>query len=441
MKKNFFVFACLSLLSLSVGAQNNDEQGSTDNGGHRGIDFSINPGYLIPTKGGSDGIISAELGIGKRINKNFYLGIGTGAFVPTNEGGKVMIPITADFKLHFPLKPNGITPGVLVRSGYVINTADDQSVKNGKHWVTIPQPNFVMAQIMPTIDIPLSHSVDFTLGLGYTHFFATKGSNNSGGDFTIRTGFNFHKSTSASRKPRKLQVPTRDNGVQLTFEGGGLKVGNSNDDYKYGALGSVVATYKLNPNISFGLGAGADYFSLVKDGGVEFSDHRYDGQNYNSTYNIDTNVTAIRLFARGNYRLTDARLSPIATLDAGLRFYSYGGDTNVYGDLLGGDSSDMAVESPRSFENNLGTPSKVAFYVAPAVGVSLRATNNSYLELKVGYTIAPSVSGKSGEYSFTSKSNMDFTRTYSCSKLNMSSLYLSIGYTHTFRWGKNLFKK
>lgn len=48
-----------------------------------------------------------------------------------------------------------------------------------------------MAQIMPTIDIPLSHSVDFTLGLGYTHFFATKGSNNSGGDFTIRTGFNF----------------------------------------------------------------------------------------------------------------------------------------------------------------------------------------------------------------------------------------------------------
>ena len=189
MKKNLFVFVCLSLLSLSVGAQNNDEQGSTDNGGHRGIDFSINPGYLIPTKGGSDGIISAELGIGKRINKNFYLGIGTGAFVPTNEGGKVMIPITADFKLHFPLKPNGITPGVLVRSGYVINTADDQNVKNGKHWVTIPKPNFVMAQIMPTIDIPLSHSVDFTLGLGYTHFFATKGSNNSGGDFTIRTGF------------------------------------------------------------------------------------------------------------------------------------------------------------------------------------------------------------------------------------------------------------
>lgn len=79
--------------------------------------------------------------------------------------------------------------------------------------------------------------------------------------------------------------------------------------------------------------------------------------------------------------------------------------------------------------------------MAPAVGVSLRATNNSYLELKVGYTIAPSVSGKSGEYSYTSKSNMDFTRTYSCSKLNMSSLYLSIGYTHTFRWGKNLFKK
>lgn len=442
MKKNLLIIVCLLLLSIPIVAQNSEAQSSIVNEGHRGLDFSINPGYLIPTKGGSNGLLSTELELGKRINKNFYLGIGTGAFVPVNDGGNVQIPITADFKLYFPLKPNGITPGVLVRSGYVINTADDISVKVGKKWQTIPQPNFVMAQIMPTIDIPLSHSVDFTLGLGYTHFFATKGSNNSGGDFTIRTGFNFHKSTSANRKPRKPKVPTRDSGVQLTFEGGiiGLtnndKIEYANNDNKFGYLGNIVATYKLNPQLSFGLGVGMEAFGIKKNEGIDYTDYRYDGYEYTGQNWIDAKISALKVFARGSYRITDSKLSPFASCDAGFRFYSYtDGETNIYGDM-GGEPV-----NPGDFCYNIGEPSKVAFYVAPAIGLSLRTTNNSYIELKVGYSMAPNILGKSGEYSFESAYNQDFTRTYSCSKIKMSYPFVSIGYTHTFKWGKNLFNK
>lgn len=432
MKKNLFIFTCLSLLSIPAVAQNSDVQGATENGGHRGLDFSINPSYYIPTKDGGKGTISAELGLGKRINKNFYVGIGTGAFIPTSESEKVQIPITADFKLLFPLKPNGITPGFLVRTGYVINTAEDQSIKVGKKWQTIPSPDHIMAQIMPTIDIPLSHSVDFTLGLGYTHFFPTKGSGSSG-DFTIRTGFNFHKSTSANRKPRKPKVPTRDNGVQLSFEGGVISL--SDNDNKIGGLGNIVATYKWNPQLSFGLGVGMDAFGISKEEGTEFVDRRYDGNEYHYNNGIDANISALKVFARGSYRLTDNKLSPFVSCDAGFRFYSYGGDTDVYGDW------DGEQDKPGSFSNNIGEPSKVAFYAAPAIGLSLRTTNNSYIELKAGYSIAPNISEKSGEYAYKSNSNMDFTRTYTCPKIKMSYPFLTIGYTHTFRWGKNLFKK
>lgn len=435
MKTNLSIIVCLLLLSIPIFAQNSEAQSSIVNEGHRGIDFSVNPGYHISTKGGSNGMLSTELGLGKRINKNFYLGIGTGAFIPINDGGNVQIPITADFKLHFPLNPNSITPGILVRSGYVINTADDISVKVGKKWQTIPQPNFVIAQIMPTIDIPLSHSVDFTLGLGYTHFFATKGSNNSGGDFTIRTGFNFHKSTSANCKPRKPKVPTRDSGVQLTFEGGIISL--TDNDNKVGYLGNIVATYKLNPQLLFGFGVGMDVFGIEKDEGIDYTDCRYDGNKYTCHNWIDAKISALNVFARGSYRLTDSKLSPFASCDAGFRFYSYiDGETNIYG-----ESGDVEQDNPGAFCKNIGEPSKVAFYVAPAIGLSLRTTNNSYIDLKVGYSMAPNILGKSGEYSFVSEYNQDFTRTYSCSKIKMSYPFVSIGYTHTFKCSKNLFKK
>lgn len=62
----------------------------------------MDAGYHIATKGGK-GMFSTEIGIGKRFNKNFYWGLGTGAFIST-DGGDPSIPLTSDFKVYFPSK-------------------------------------------------------------------------------------------------------------------------------------------------------------------------------------------------------------------------------------------------------------------------------------------------------------------------------------------------
>ena len=79
-----------------------------------------------------------------------------------------------------------------------------------------------------------------------------------------------------------------------------------------------------------------------------------------------------RLFARGVYRFSKKRFSPIAACDIGLRFNSV-----------------------------------TQFFVAPAVGGSVRMGSNSYLNLKVGYHIEKDLSG----------------------------LLANLGFTHTFGWG------
>ena len=65
------------------------------------------------------------------------------------------------------------------------------------------------------------------------------------------------------------------------------------------------------------------------------------------------------------------------------------------------------------------------------MGLSFRTTNNSYFKLKLGYNIAPKVKLKDYEYEY-SDPNID--------KWGVSSLFLNIGFTHTFSWGENWFK-
>lgn len=229
-----------------------EAQNTVKTNGHRGLDFNIDAGYHLATKGGG-GSVSAELGLGKRFTKNFYWGISSGVFIPTG-GGDISIPIASDFKVYFPLNSSSLTPGGIIRAGYVFNTADDVTVGTGKYKTTVEIPDNIMIQIMPTLEIPLSKKVDFNVGLGYTHVFPTKGGGNSSGAFSIRTGFSFHKSP--IRGPKKPKKPIRNSGVQVTLEGGKMNFGG--DEYD-GYTGALVFTYKLNPNMSFGLGGGVDF--------------------------------------------------------------------------------------------------------------------------------------------------------------------------------------
>ena len=72
-------------------------------GGHKGLDFGINTGYEFLTGDNNSGEIPVEISLGKRFNKNFYWGISSGAIIQTEEEGSVLIPITTDFKVLFPL--------------------------------------------------------------------------------------------------------------------------------------------------------------------------------------------------------------------------------------------------------------------------------------------------------------------------------------------------
>ena len=416
--KKYILFLLPLFICSNIAAQQTQEtmQSAENNGRHRGLDFSIDAGYHIATKGGG-GSISTEIGIGKRFNKNFYWGIGTGVLIPTGDGDP-SIPITSDVKVFFPLKSTSLTPGAIIRAGYVINTASDITVGKGKHATTIEVPDNIMIQIMPSLDIPLSKRVDFNLAVGYAHFIPTKGGGSSGA-FCIRTGFGFHKSP--IRKPKK---PIRDRGMQLTLEGG--KIGFGGDEYD-GGMGAFVFSYKFNPHINIGIGFGGDFVSSYAENGIKSLQIRDDGNVYRRSSDINEDIYAIKAFLRGQYRLTDRRLSPIVACDAGMRIYSYD-------DFYGYSTEEGSVEQV------LGKPSSIGLFVSPSIGLSLRTTNNSYLELKAGYSLAPGISGKRNEMEYTTSNNLHFIHTASSKPLKMSAPFITLGFTHTFNWGSKWWK-
>ena len=378
-----------------------EDKNEMKNSGHRGLDFSVDLGYNIATKGGG-GTFSTEIGIGKRFTKNFYWGIGSGAFIPTKKGGNTMIPVNTDFKVYFPLNTTSIVPNGTVRFGYIINTADE--IDN------LGKLNYIMLQIMPGIQIPLSKKVDVNFSLGYTHYIPTINIGGSGA-FTVKVGFDFHKSLF---KTVGKSVPTRNKGMQFTLEAGSAAPWLLATDRKEGystAGGALVATYKLNPNISFGVGYGFDYFNT----------------NFNSEGNdmylhdiwSKANGYAHNIFVRGQYRLTNRKISPFASCDAGIRKYSYTEPEYIYTDW-------------NEFKFNPIEPKKSGFFIAPAIGISIRTTNNSYLDIKAGYDFA---SAKLSEQTATYEDRQGNSYYLTYKSASMSALFVKIGFTHTFKLG------
>ncbi len=384
----------------------------TQSTGHRGLDFNVDLGYDIATKGGG-GSFAAELGLGKRLNKNFYAGIGAGAFIPTGDGD-VSIPIYADFKGYFPLNGTKIAPWAGVKLGYVINTGSDESYRVGKQWITVENPNYVMVSVMPGVQIPLSSKVDFNLGVGYTHFIPTGGGDGSGA-IAIRAGFGFHKGLN---KPQPK--PIRNSGFQLTIEGNGVNPWSidQNEDGGYSSAGLTMALgYKWSPNLSFALGYGVSYYDAGCEG-TETSTNRY-GEVYNEKISGNSYGTMHKAFLRGQYRLNDKKFSPFASLDLGWRFRTPDCD----------DFYDWANESIHGWndEDEGEYSSTTNFFIAPAVGFSWRTTNNSYFEMKVGYEISKIGSKKIG----------NDNHFFDYDAISMSGLSIGIGWTHTF----NLFAR
>lgn len=417
------------------------EQNTVSNEGHRGLDFNIDLGYNLPTKSGSDGCPTAELSLGKRFSQSFYWGLGAGAYIPTG-GGDIQIPITTEAKMFFSLGNSKVTPFVSLKGGYIINTADDihESVGKGKSRVsvTVEKSNYALLQLMPGVSFPLSGSVDFNLSAGYAHMVKVGGDVDGGGAFVIRAGFGFHKNVNGVRRP---PVPTRNRGFQLTLEADAAAY--PWNGYNLGP--NLVLGYKLNPNLSVGVGYGASFVHVGREmGDVVTSEEYFDYQTTSAGRELVSQGRKERdreegyemggedgqmqkFFVRGQYRLSDRRFSPIVGLDLGFRTLSF--DEDLYDELRyrtkqTGESWDEEYEY-----------SKSSLFVNPSVGFSLRTTNNSYFEMKVGYALYGKIEGKSVEDDYHTSGYAGGYHRYTLYEQKESKLsgpFITIGWTHTF---------
>lgn len=397
------------LIALLVGFINPaaaQENKYSIDGKHRGLDFSINAGYnagVGDMKGSS--FLPLEIGVGKQFHPNLYIGVRSGAWVAVSDKATAQIPIMSDFKVMFPSSSEGkLKPIINARFGYLLNTEGGKEIEvedgeGGTISAKSESVDMIVMELMPGVQIPISKTADFILSAGYTHGFATKGGG-GGGFFSVKTAINFHKRD--TKRPPREKVETRDKGLQYTIEG------VANNRTQFGGGGNLVFTYKLNPHISIGAGGGYHAFSPYnqKSDGDDYIQYIERGVEHKLCYQSD--IQMYNFFARGNYRLTDRRFSPMATMDIGVRKYNI--DEDFYG-------------YKENLYEVLGFPS-TSLYVAPAIGVSIRTTKNSYFEFKLGYNIGSNVKAKK----VADFENDVYASTPS---KNMSYGFFSIGFTHT----------
>ena len=397
------------LIALLVGFINPaaaQENKYSIDGKHRGLDFSINAGYnagVGDMKGSS--FLPLEIGVGKQFHPNLYIGVRSGAWVAVSDKATAQIPIMSDFKVMFPSSSEGkLKPIINARFGYLLNTEGGKEIEvedgeGGTISAKSESVDMIVMELMPGVQIPISKTADFILSAGYTHGFATKGGG-GGGFFSVKTAINFHKRD--TKRPPREKVETRDKGLQYTIEG------VANNRTQFGGGGNFVFTYKLNPHISIGAGGGYHAFSPYnqKSDGDDYIQYIERGVEHKLCYQSD--IQMYNFFARGDYRLTDRRFSPMATMDIGVRKYNI--DEDFYG-------------YKENLYEVLGFPS-TSLYVAPAIGVSIRTTKNSYFEFKLGYNIGSNVKAKK----VADFENDVYASTPS---KNMSYGFFSIGFTHT----------
>uniref|UniRef100_UPI0040280AE6 hypothetical protein n=1 Tax=Prevotella sp. TaxID=59823 RepID=UPI0040280AE6 len=402
--RHLYILTALLLGFINPAAAQENKYGI--DGKHRGLDFSINAGYnagVGDMKGSS--FLPLEIGVGKQFHPNLYIGVRSGAWVAVSDKATAQIPIMSDFKVMFPSSSVGkLKPIINARFGYLLNTEGGKEIEvedgeGGTISAKSESVDMIVMELMPGVQIPISKTADFILSAGYTHGFATKGGG-GGGFFSVKTAINFHKRD--TKRPPREKVETRDKGLQYTIEG------VANNRTQFGGGGNLVFTYKLNPHISIGAGGGYHAFSPYnqKSEGDDYIQYIERGVEYKLCYQSD--IQMYNFFARGNYRLTDRRFSPMATMDIGVRKYNI--DEDFYG-------------YKENLYEVLGFPS-TSLYVAPAIGVSIRTTKNSYFEFKLGYNIGSNVKAKK----VADFENDVYASTPS---KNMSYGFFSIGFTHT----------
>lgn len=400
---SIFVFANDEIERISKESTSNASQK-----GHKGLDFSIASGINVMSGTTS---VPLEFILSKQFHRNLSVGLGAGLDIPTGDG-KPLVPLFADFKGLLPLSSTSIVPMLDVRLGYAINTADDETVGSGKYRVTVKQPNYIVASIMPGIRIPLSYKTDLDFGLGYMLYSPASGGGKNINAFGVRLGLNFHKSTNPNQMPKE-PVPIRNTGFEFGFDAFGT--GN------YGL--NLLLGYRLSKKLSVGLGVGLGagyvgddfnydevYYSEAKGKGNKIEEKK------GTSNGLDGAV--IYGFLRGEYRLTTRKFSPIVNLDLGFRKHDGIPEFHIAGVGEGIEGTSLG------------------FFARPSVGMSWRTTNNSYLSLSVGYEFGSgfgSVDKTIDRVGSIGYNKYESVKIKSPS-LSMNNIFIGLTWKHTFKW-------
>lgn len=291
--------------------------------GHKGIDLNVEAGPDFSLQKGGSTSFSAKVEVGKKFNKNFYFGVGGGL---STGAGSTSFPIQGIFRTYFPMESTKVLPTVAVKGGYAL--ADE---------------GLAIVSITPGVIIPISPSVDFIPAIDYTVGFPKGGTTHGLG---VHVGIGIHKGANSKKKPWK---PTRENGLQYAIDAVTRTPWNIEDGNGIVNL-NLLAMYKMDNNISFGVGLG------YGDGSHPYKDEE---DKYYDDASIDTDFYTF--FVRGKYRLHEGKVSPFASVDLGTRFLS-----------------DTGNEKQKS----------MTYFLTPAVGLSFKVAGNSYLDVRAGYEIA-----------------------------------------------------
>lgn len=314
--KKIFLFVIASVWALGMSAQK-DVKGTTE--------FGINLGYDFVLQSGGGGLFSLQPEFGKHFSNQFYLGVGTGAYVD-DKFNSVSIPAFVRAQVDFPMK--GITPYVSLQGGYDFFTSGE-----GTGW----------GRINPSIGVkmPVGKNVDFNVGFGYTRTIM------DGGGMDM-LGFKAGLSFNSNGRGFSRFLKSLDYSIELeTYTPMTAEESKTSEKDKYtnfiGARFSALAplpVQNLYAGLSVGVGRYTDKYTCeIRDGVYK---------------NYDESDIYVNAMARVKYKAKQIaiadRVYPFVQVDAGV------------------DALNDAI-----------------FSVQPAVGVSIATKGDHSIDVSLGY--------------------------------------------------------
>lgn len=331
MKRIFFFLSALALFSATVFAQSESELPSQFRG------FRFTPGFGVGADTGAPQSISSgylDLGLGKDISEQVFLGGGLQLEVPLVEDPTAYIGAFLENRVYFP---SSSKVSFLVRNRL-------HALGQFEHEVFL-----IRLSVMPGVMLRLSPSADMLINAGHLMTIDTDNGAAWHG-FAVTTTFDFHRKSESSARSRPDR-PFHSSGLEIGGSvGGGIdkyyRLSDSSELEVFPLIGIFVG-YRFNPHLSAGIEVSPGERLFHADEGES---RQFTGQ------------THVVFGLNGRYRLSDKDFSPVGALS--VSFASV--------DMNGYSNKAAIVLTPRlGLSWRLGSGNGYfELYAAPAMGVS-----------------------------------------------------------------------